>query len=183
MDSRNDRAQGYDHDRVANNSYVLSNGWRLWLIAYTRRSAYDFMNRLNAAVTARLQVLANVAPAVLPAVATGATHDNSGELLIVDADRRRPRAAAVRCLGAPAASAGTALAFYALGNKQAMSLDTLQHWPFRYLLRCQARMDLDAPLSTLPEFTLYYVSCSHVNKKKNEFSNDLLSYWTVDVLD
>ena len=46
-----------------------------------------------------------------------------------------------------------------------MSLDTMQIWPFRYVLRCQPRNDLDRELGTLPPDSymyMYYIgSTSH----------------------
>jgi hypothetical protein len=45
VDSLNDFRKGYN--RVANYSVILKNGYRLSLIAYTRRTAGDFMDRFR----------------------------------------------------------------------------------------------------------------------------------------
>ena len=41
-----------------------------------------------------------------------------------------------------------------------MSLDPITVWPQRYVLRCQARKDLDENLGTLPDYSLYVGSSS-----------------------
>ena len=48
VDSSNDYRKGYN--RVANYSMILENGWRLSLIAYTRKSAGDFHKRFRKAL-------------------------------------------------------------------------------------------------------------------------------------
>ena len=46
-----------------------------------------------------------------------------------------------------------------------MSLDTMQLWPFRYVLRCQPRTDLDTSLGSLPDHSLYIGSSNSTNNR------------------
>ena len=45
------------------------------------------------------------------------------------------------------------------------SLDCMEHWAFRYVIRCQKRNDLDPSLGTLPGYSLYCGSSSQVHSR------------------
>ena len=61
-----------------------------------------------------------------------------------------------------------------------MSLDTMQLWPFRYVLRCQPRTDLDSSLGTLPDHSLYIGSSNSLNNRLcfHFQSNEHGTMWT-----